>query len=111
MAPYRRLAVLDAAEQVVVEVNTLIDSGSRRLLYVGQLRDSAQSVSANIAEGFGRGEGADRNRSLRIARGEAEETIRHLRANRGVSRIDDKSYWHLHHRLTTIVKMLNSLLK
>jgi four helix bundle protein len=77
--PHRNLYVLDAAEQAARQVNALIDRPKRPpLLHVKQLRDSAQSVVANIAEGFGRGTGRDRDRPLEIARGEAEETIRHL---------------------------------
>jgi four helix bundle protein len=73
--------VLDAADQVADEVNRLIDEAPRRLIHVTQLRDSAQSIGANISEGFGRGAGGERTRALRVARGEAEEAIRHLRAN------------------------------
>jgi four helix bundle protein len=111
MAIHRDLAVLDAAEQVVADVVKLVDSKRRRLLFKAQLRDSAQSVTANIGEGFGRATRADRNRTLLIARGEAEETIRHLRTNFVAKRIDDAVYWRLHNRLVTIVKMLNSLAK
>jgi len=88
MPNHRDLAVLDAADQVVDEINRLIDEAPRRLLYAAQLRDSAQSISANISEAFGRGTIGERNRSLRVARGEAEETIRHLdqTSNRSGSR-------------------------
>ena len=111
MAAHRDLAVLDVAEQVAAEVIRLADSPARRLLYRAQLRDSAQSVSANIGEGFGRGTKADRNRTLLIARAEAEETIRHLSANLKAKRIDENVYWRLRNRLVTIVKMLNSLMR
>ena len=74
------------------------------------MRNSAQSISANISEGFGRGKGRERNRALRIARGEAEETIRHLRANLQSERITQAAFWRLRNRLITIVKMLTRLL-
>jgi len=109
MAIHRDLAVLDAAEQVAAAVDRLADSKRRPLIHKTQLRESAQSVHANIGEAFGRGSKADRNRTLVIARGEAEETIRHLRANLKAERIDEKMYWPLHNRLVTIVEMLNSL--
>jgi four helix bundle protein len=108
--PHRDLNVLDAAEQVADGVNLLIDRTTRRLLHVGQMRDSAQSISANISEGFGREPGRDRTRPLVIARGEAEETIRHLRANYRSKRIPPADYWPLRNRLLVIVKMLNSLI-
>jgi four helix bundle protein len=109
--PHRNLNVLDAAEQAAKDVNALIDRSKRpRLMHVRQLRDSAQSVVANIAEGFGRGTGRDRERPLEIARGESEETIRHLNANFQVNRIGAGDYWPLRNRYVVVVKMLNALL-
>jgi four helix bundle protein len=80
------------------------------LLHTRQMRDSVQSIAANISEGFGRGKGRDRARPLAIARGEAEKTIRHLSANFRSNRIVAHDYWPLHNTLVVIVKMLNSLL-
>ena len=110
MSIYRNLAVLDAANLVVDEINALIDANPRRLLYVKQLRDSAQSVCANIREGFGRGKGRDRNSALRVARGEAEETIGHLRGNYAAKRITRSVFFSLRNRLISIVKMIDGLL-
>jgi four helix bundle protein len=82
----------------------------RQLLHVSQMRRCLQSIAANISEGFGRGKGRDRNRSLEIARGETEEAIRHLSANYRTSRIDPSEYWPFHNLLVVIAKMLTSLL-
>jgi len=111
MGNHRDLAVLDAADQLADDVNRLIDESPRKLIHTAQLRKSAQSISANISEGFGRGSGAQRNHSLRVARGEAEETIRHLRANLEARRIEKPAFWRLQNRLVTIIKMLTALLK
>ena len=108
--PHRDLDVLDAANKAADGVNRLIDASERRLLHVAQMRDSVQSISANISEGFGRGKGRDRARPLEIARGEAEETIQHLSANYRSNRIVAREYWPLRNLLVVIVKMLNSLL-
>ena len=109
--PHRNLNVLDAAEQAAKQINGLVDRSPRPpLLHVRQLRDSAQSVVANIAEGFGRGTGRDRDRPLEIARGESEETIRHLNAKFHANRIGANDYHPLRNRYVVIVKMLNSLL-
>jgi four helix bundle protein len=109
--PYRNLNVLDAAEQAARQVDALIDRSTRPpLLHARQMRNSAQSVSANIAEGFGRGSAGDRNRSLAIARGESEETIRHLNANYQTNRIGPADYRPLRNRYVVIGKMLTSLI-
>ena len=107
--PHRNLNVLDAAERAADAVDQMIERFPRRLLHVGQMRNAVQSVGANISEGFGRGTGRDRDRSLEIARGEAEEAIRHLSANFRSKRIAPQEYWPVHDLLVVIVKMLNSL--
>ena len=109
MVRHRNLAVGDAAEQLSVAVTRLSDR-TRQLLHRQQLLRAAQSISSNIAEGFGRTTLADRNSRLIIARGEAEETIRLLRANFACKRITPQDYWPLHNLAVTIIKMLNSLL-
>ena len=110
--PHRDLALLDAAARAADQVNELIDRPSGQLLlHVKQMRDSVQSIAANIAEAFGRGTGRDRARSLEIARGETEETIQHLKANFRVNRIAPQDYWPRHNLLVVIVKMLDSFLR
>ena len=108
---HRDLHVLEASERAADQINELIDGPAGwQLLHVTQMRNSVQSIAANIAEGFGRGTRGDRARLLRIARGEAEETIRHLSANFRAKRVTPKEYWSIHHLLVLIVKMLNSFL-
>ena len=110
LMPHRDLDVLDAAERAAEEIVRLIDRSPGRLLHVAQMRDSVQSIGANISEGFGRRPGRDRARSLEIARGETEDTIRHLRANFRGNRLVAREYWPIHNRLVVIVKMLNALI-
>jgi len=108
---YRDLDVLDAAERAADMLDEMIERHpGRQLLHVSQMRRCIQSIAANIAEGFARGKGRDRNRSLEIARGETEEAIRHLGANYRTSRIDAREYWPFHNLLVVIAKMLTSLL-
>ena len=111
--PYRDLDVLDAAETAADRISRLIERSNRsprQLIHATQLQKSAQSVSANIGEGFGRRRGADCDYRLEIARGEAEEAIKHLRANFRTNRLSAADYWPLHNLLVVIVKMLSSIL-
>ena len=107
---HRDLHVLDAAAQASDRIGRLIDRSRRPLLHTRQLRDAAQGIGANIAEGFGRGTPRERARVLCIARAEAEEAIYHLGTNFRAHRISASDYWAIHHLLVVIVKMLNSLL-
>ena len=108
MGPPPRL--IEAARLVADETNRILDRRRRYFLHEAQLRKSAQSISANIREAYGRKAGPDRQHFLRIARGSAEETDEHWRGNYATGRLDSPRYWRLHHRLMTIVKLLNALL-
>jgi four helix bundle protein len=109
----KRIRVQDAADLVRDEVNRLLDAKrpkKKRMLHVAQLRNSADSVSSNIAEGLGRGESDARDDKYRTARGEAEETIRHLSSNFEADRIGTSQFQRLRNRSLTVIKMLYSLL-
>ena len=98
--------LLDAARTVADEVNALLRP-RWRLIHRTQLRDSAQSVSANIREGMGRDPGPHRNQAYRDARGSAEETDEHLRANYADGRLPRPVFRHLRNRLIVIIKMID----
>ena len=101
------LRVLDAARMVVDDVNHLLKS---RLPNASQIREAAESMTANIQEGFGRDAGPDRNQFLRFARASAEETNERLRARFAAEDISAQVYWPLHHRLVAIARMLTNLM-
>ena len=102
--------VLQAAREVVREIEELLDDPRRRLLHDVQLRRSAQSITANIREAQGRREGPERNQLYRYAQGSSEETDEHLLRNFEKKRIPASRYWRLHNRLSVIAKMLRSLM-
>ena len=103
--PFR---VLQVARAVADEVNHLLRVHS--MIHRAQLRDSAQSIPANIREALGRDPGPDRKKSYRVSRGSAEETDEHLRANFADHRIPRAAFARLHNRLLLVVKMLDRLL-
>jgi four helix bundle protein len=106
MGPPPRL--IEAARLVADETNHILDRRDR-FLHEVQLRRSAESVCAISREAYGRKAGRDRQQFWRFARGSAEETDEHLRANYAARRLERASYWRLHNRLMTIVKLLDRL--
>jgi four helix bundle protein len=103
------LRVLDAARAVADEINALVARARPRMLYAGQFSGSAGSIAANIRERYGKDRGRERNVFLRHARASADETDEHLRRNLVARRLDEPTFWRLHHRLAAISKMLASL--
>jgi four helix bundle protein len=108
MSAKPRLRALDGARTVVDDINQLLNG--RRLPNATQIRDAAESITANIQEGFGRDAGPDRNQFLRFARASAEETSERLRARFGAGDIPAKTYWRIHHRLVAVSRMLTNLM-
>src|SRR5688572_17287662 len=100
---------LEAARAVAGEINELLRNRRLRLIHRAQLRDSAQSIPANIREGMGRKPGPHRHRSYRDARGSAEETDEHLRANFADGRIAVATYLRIHNRIALVVKILTTI--
>ena len=80
MHDYRRLDVWHEAIDPAVDVYRLTRAfpSSEKYGLVSQMRRSVVSVSANIAEGSGRGTDGDMARFLRIALGSLAETESHL---------------------------------
>ncbi len=77
---YRDLAVWQKAMDLVIAAYRLTDAfpPEERFGLVGQLRRSAVSVPANIAEGYGRKHRGDYLRHLSIARGSLAELETHV---------------------------------
>ena len=107
MAQFR---VLDVARAVADETNMLLGNRQLRLIHRSQLRDSAQSIPANIREGMGRKPGLHRNQAYRDARGSAEETDEHLRANFADGRLSPAKFWRIHNRIALVVKILSTII-
>src|SRR3954465_5591939 len=106
MAPFR---VLDAARAVADETNKLLGDRKLRLIHRAQLRDSAQSIPANIREGMGRKPGPHRHQAYRVARGSAEETDEHLRGNFADGRIPAATSRRIHNRIALVVNILTTI--
>ena len=103
--------LLDVARMAVDEVIAFLDTSRRRVPNDIQLRDAADSITANIREAYGRRKGAERNQFLRYARGSAEETDEHMRTNVASNRVPADRYWRIHNRLIVVCRMLTKLMQ
>jgi four helix bundle protein len=76
---------------------------------VAQVRRSAASVCANIAEGFGRRTTRELLRSLQIARGEVEETRYFLILGRDLGHLGSADFEAATAECDVVAKLINAL--
>jgi four helix bundle protein len=78
---FRELVAWQLAFELKSRIVILLQSGpaSKNFKFRDQMADSARSIPANIAEGFGRFNPAEIARFVDIARGSLDETENHLR--------------------------------
>jgi four helix bundle protein len=74
---------------------------------IDQLRRSAQSIPANIAEGYGRFYYQESIRFCYIARGSLEETFSHLKLAHNLNYLNDNVYNSLNSEIQELRRMLN----
>src|SRR5579859_5589447 len=76
-----------------------------------QLRRSAASIGANIAEGSGRRSDREICRFLQIARGFASEAEYHLLLARDLKFLPEEDYWQLTRQADELQRMLTALIQ
>ena len=116
MGPYesfQELPVWNDAMKLSLEVFDLTAGLPRSEDYglCSQLRRAANSVGANIAEGFGRGGVAEKAQFYKIVRGSAHEVIHHLSYGTNTGYFDAEitdeyieNYRNMIHELNKLVK-------
>jgi len=110
MLSFQRLDVYQRAIQflvVVLEIILRLPKGHANL--AAQLRESAQSTVANIAEGAGRRTRADAGHHDFMARGSAMESASHLDVMKVMSLVDDERYGRGIELLEGVVAMLTKM--
>jgi len=76
-----------------------------------QIRRSVSSISANIAEGFGRSTTKDKIHFYYIANGSLTETQNHLLVARDLKYLDDETFKKIAEQTITTSKLINGLIK
>lgn len=110
MLSFQKLDVYQRAIEFLVvslEVVAGLPKGQGEL--ASQLRSSAQSTVANIAEGAGRRTRADAGRHYFIARGSAMESAAHFDVMKAMSVIDAERYRRGIELLEGVVAMLTKM--
>jgi four helix bundle protein len=113
MRDFKELKVWEKAHEWVMEVYRITGSfpSEERFSLVAQLRRSAASVPANIAEGCGRDSQRELSRFLTIAAGSACESEYHLLLARDLGYLEEGIHRELDHKINEVKRMLNSLLQ
>ena len=113
MHDFQRLVVWQRARDLVVATERVARSFPRvdRGVISSQLRRSAVSIPANIAEGCGKSSRKETLRFLQIAAGSAKETQNHVLIACELGYISDDVREDLLERLDAVQRMLNRLMK
>jgi four helix bundle protein len=112
MQDFRNLRVWQASRQLTVAVYAAVRRfpAEERYGLAAQLRSSATSIGANIAEGFGRATRADTARCLQIAVGSGCETLHHIITALDLGYLNQSEFEALEERLGPVRRMLTNLL-
>lgn len=112
MGDYRKVAVWERAHRLTLEVYRATRQFPREEQFglTSQMRRSATSVPANIAEGCGRNSDAELARFLTIALGSANELDYHLLLARDLGYLPQEDYDHLATETQGVARMLSAFI-
>ena len=111
MKDFKELKVWHKAYDLALRVYEASRSFPREEMYglTSQLRRSAVSIGANIAEGCGRRSDGELVRFLQIARGSSSEVEHHLLLARDLKFLQAATHQDIEKRLQEVQRMLTSL--
>jgi four helix bundle protein len=112
MRNYRDLQTWNKAHNLTLELYKLSRESPKEEIYglTSQVRRSAASIGANLAEGCGRQTNSEFARFVRISMGSASELDYHLLLSRDLGLLREEAYERTSKSLTEVRKMLASLL-
>jgi len=110
---FRDLIVWQKAHQLFLDIARDIDTfpvTQTSKIVIDQLVRSCSSISANIAEGFGRRKGREYLHYLIIARGSTMETLNWLIKSYDIGWMDKEVFKNREEMVEEIMKMLNKMI-
>jgi four helix bundle protein len=113
MQNYRNLKVWEKAHAIVLDIYRLTATFPNTEQYglTSQIRRSAASIPANIAEGSARGSDADFARFLQIALGSTAELDYHLLLAHDLELIETQQYQTIANEIDSLERMLNAFIQ
>ncbi|MCB9452094.1 MAG: four helix bundle protein [Anaerolineaceae bacterium] len=113
MQDFRKLAVWEKAHQLTLSTYKATITFPKEEMYglTSQVRRSAASIPANIAEGCGRDSTGDFRRFLEIAMGSASETEYHILLAHDLEYLNIDDYQALSKAIIEIKRMLAVLIR
>ena len=113
MKDFKELRVWTKAHALTIEIYRLTRNFPNEELYglTSQMRRSASSIGANIAEGTGRRSDGDFTRFLQIARGSACELEYHVLLARDLQLLRQNEYQEVEAHILEVERMLTSLVQ
>src|SRR5213592_2111618 len=113
MQDFRELRVWNTAHELTLAAYQITRGFPKSELYglTSQIRRSAASICANIAEGCGRGSRRDFARLLQTARGSASELEYHLILAADLRLVDGPTHVRCAQQVTDVKRMLTGLIR
>lgn len=113
MRAFRELVVWQKAHRLTLELYNVTRAFPREEQYglSSQIRRSAASIGANIAEGGGRGTARDFARFIQIALGSGSELEYHILLAADLGLIDAQTHAELQASLIDVKRMLSGLVR
>jgi four helix bundle protein len=113
MQDYKKLTVWQKSHSLTLSVYQATSVFPKNEMYglTSQIRRACTSIPANIAEGCGRGGGAELAQFLRIAQGSASELEYELLLAKELGFLSFQNYTDLNNLLIEVRRMLTALIK
>jgi four helix bundle protein len=113
MKNFRKLKVWEKSHFIVLEIYKTTEAFPSKEMYrlISQIRRSATSIPANIAERSGKISDKDFARFLQISLGSGHETEYYLLLSRDLRYITEEVYEELNYSVNEIKSMLIALIK
>ncbi|MBS4043604.1 MAG: four helix bundle protein [Chitinophagaceae bacterium] len=106
---YKELESYIKARELRIEISEIVKQfpTSEKFLLTNQIIRSSRSITANIAEGYGRFTYTDTRNFFIIARGSATETIEHLTTAFDEKFISEEVLYSIQDKCEVVIKLIN----